>query len=436
MNGAMTRKTKVIIGVGALVLVTGAGIAGVSSRGETGVEVRVQTVEARPLETVVRANGWIQPRVSVDVQPDIIGRVTGLFVKEGDAVERGQVLLRLDPTQNEAAVARARASVSEAMAREAQARASLLQSQQALRRATELRTRDPNLVSSQQWEEVATQAQVHEALHEAALHGVEIARAMQRQAEDQLSKSVIRSPIDGVVTRLNIEEGETAIVATMNYPGSLLLTVSDLSVMEAVVRVDETDVPGITVGDTAVLSIDAFPRRKFAGHVTKISHSSTSPPQNRGGSQQSQAVDFEVVITLDEPPPGIRPDLSATAEIVTARRPEALAIPIIALTVRERKDLEALELDLTPAQEAAMAALTPDDEDVEGVFVIREGRARFTLVSVGITGREHFEVVAGLAEGDSVVAGPYEAVRRLNDGGLVRVLPASDRAGTATSKPE
>jgi HlyD family secretion protein len=196
-------------------------------------------------------------------------------------------------------------------------------------------------------------------------------------------------------------------------------------------------VPGITVGDTAVLSIDAFPRRKFAGHVTKISHSSTLPPQNRGVSQQqSQAVDFEVVITLDEPPPGIRPDLSATAEIVTARRPEALAIPIIALTVRERKDLEELEMDLTPAQEAAMAALTPDDEDVEGVFVIREGRARFTLVSVGITGREHFEVVAGLAEGDSVVAGPYEAVRRLSDGGLVRVLPASDRAGTATSKPE
>jgi HlyD family secretion protein len=433
----MTRKTKVIIGVGVLVLVTGAGIAVVGSRGEAGVEVRAQTVEARPLESVVRASGWIQPRVSVDVQSDIIGRVTALFVQEGDAVERGQVLLRIDPTQYEAAVARARAGVSEAMAREAQARASLLQSQQALRRATEMRERDTNLISSQQFEETETQAQVQKALHEAALHGVEIARAMQREAEDQLGKSVIRSPIDGVVTRLNIEEGETAIVGTMNNPGSLLLTVSDLSVMEAVVRVDETDVPGITVGDTAVLSIDAFPRRKFAGHVTKISHSSTLPPQSRGVSQQqSQAVDFEVVITVDEPPPGIRPDLSATAEIVTARRPEALAIPIIALTVRERKDLEELDSDLTPAQEAAMAALTPDDEDVEGVFVIREGRARFTLVSVGITGREHFEVVAGLAEGDSVVAGPYEAVRRLSDGGLVRVLPASDRAGTATSKPE
>jgi HlyD family secretion protein len=431
----MTRKTKIGIAVGALILVTGAGIAGVNARGEAAVAVRAQTVDARPLESVVRASGWIQPRVSVDVQSDIIGRVTGLFVQEGDAVERGQVLLRIDPTQYEAAVARARAGVSEAMAREAQARASLLQSRQALRRATEMRARDTNLISSQQYEETETQAQVHEALHEAALHGVAIARAMQREAEDQLSKSVIRSPIDGVVTRLNIEEGETAIVGTMNNPGSLLLTVSDLSVMEAVVRVDETDVPGISLGDTTVLSIDAFPRRRFAGHVTKISHSSTLPPQNRGVSQQSQAVDFEVVITLDEPPPGIRPDLSATAEIVTGRRPAALAIPIIALTVRERKDLEELEMDRSPAQEAAMATLTPGDDDVEGVFVIREGRARFTLVSVGITGREHFEVVAGLAEGDSVVAGPYEAVRALNDGSLVRVLPTSDRAGT-TSKPE
>jgi HlyD family secretion protein len=431
----MTRKTKIGIAVGALILVTGAGIAGVNARGETAVAVRAQTVDARPLESVVRASGWIQPRVSVDVQSDIIGRVTGLFVQEGDAVERGQVLLRIDPTQYEAAVARARAGVSEAMAREAQARASLLQSRQALRRATEMRARDTNLISSQQYEETETQAQVHEALHEAALHGVAIARAMQREAEDQLSKSVIRSPIDGVVTRLNIEEGETAIVGTMNNPGSLLLTVSDLSVMEAVVRVDETDVPGISLGDTTVLSIDAFPRRRFAGHVTKISHSSTLPPQSRGVGQQSQAVDFEVVITLDEPPPGIRPDLSATAEIVTGRRPTALAIPIIALTVRERKDLEELEMDRSPAQEAAMATLTPDDDDVEGVFVIREGRAHFTLVSIGITGREHFEVVAGLAEGDSVVAGPYEAVRALNDGSLVRVLPTSDRAGT-TLKPE
>jgi HlyD family secretion protein len=432
----MTRKAKVVLAVGIGVLLAGAGVAAVNSRGDAGTEVRAQLVEIRPLESVVRASGWIQPRVSVDVQSDIMGRVTALYVQEGDAVQRGQVLLRIDPTQYEAAVARARAAVSESLAREAQARASLLQAEQALRRATEMRERDANLISPQQYEETTTAAQVQKALHEAAEHGVEIARAMLREAENHLSKSVIRAPIDGVVTRLNIEEGETAIVGTMNNPGSLLLTVSDLSVMEAVVRADETDVPAISLGDSTSLTIDAFPRRRFAGEVTKISHSSTLPPQSRGIAQQSQAVDFEVVITLIDPPPGIRPDLSATAEIVTSRRSEAMAIPIIALTVRERKDVEALELDLTPAQEAALAGLGPDEDDVEGVFVIRGGKARFTMVQVGITGREHFEVLAGLTAGDSVVAGPYEAVRRLNDGDAVRVLSQEARNGTTTPRSE
>ncbi len=429
----MTRKTKIVVGATVAVLVLGAGAVAINSRGEAGVEVRATTVETRALESVVRASGWVQPRVSVDVQSDIIGRVTGLYVQEGSAVERGQVLLRIDPTQYEAAVARARAGVSESLAREAQARASLLQAEQALRRATEMRAANAELISPQQYEETETQAQVQKALHEAALHGVEIARAMLKEAQDHLSKSVIRAPIDGVVTRLNIEEGETAIVGTMNNPGSLLLTVSDLSVMEVVVRVDETDVPGIAVGDSTVLAIDAFPRRRFGGQVTKISHSSTLPPQSRGSMGQSQAVDFEVVVTLAEPPPAIRPDLSATAEIITARRAEALAIPIIALTVRERKDLERLDSDRDAAQEAALAALAPDDEDVEGVFVIRDGKARFTVVDVGITGREHFEILAGLAAGDSVVAGPYEAVRRLNDGGAVRVLPEHESNGTMPS---
>ncbi len=431
----MKRKTKIVLAVGGVVALAGGGIAGLNTRGEAGVEVRVETVELRRLESVVRANGWIQPRVSVDVQSDIMGRVTGLYVQEGDGVERGQVLLRIDPTQYEAAVARARAGVSESLAREAQARASLLQTEQALRRATEMRSRDPNLISPQQFEETETQAQVQKALYEAALHGVEIARAMLQEAEDQLAKSVIRAPINGVITRLNIEEGETAIVGTMNNPGSLLLTVSDLSVMEAVVRADETDVPGISLGDSTSLTIDAFPRQRFAGRVTKISHSSTVPPQSRGG-QQSQGVDFEIVITLNDPPLGIRPDLSTTAEIVTARREEALGIPIIALTVRERSSLESLEDDLGSTREVPVSGISPEDDDVEGVFVIRDGRARFTRVDVGITGREHFEVLGGLGVGDSIVAGPYEAVRGLNDGGAVRVLPGARRNGTTTPKPE
>ncbi|HUG41380.1 MAG TPA: efflux RND transporter periplasmic adaptor subunit [Longimicrobiales bacterium] len=426
----MKRKTKVIIGAIALVSISGATVAKVAGGGEASVGVLTAVVGTRDLESIVRASGWIQPRLAVDVQSDIMGRVTGLFVREGDQVRKGQVLLRIDPTQYEAAVALARAGVSEALAREAQARASLLQADQAHSRAREMRARDSLLISPQQFEDAQTQAQVQKALHEAALYGVEIARAQLRQSEDQLSKSVIRSPIDGVVTRLNIEEGETAIVGTMNNPGSLLLTVSDLAVMEAVVRVDETDVPDVTVGDSTVITIDAFARQKFTGRVTEISHSSTMPPASRGmAGQQSQAVDFEVVITLDTPPPALRPDLSATAEIITEQRGRALAIPIIALTVREKRDLEALETELDEAREAA-ERLMADDEDIEGVFVIRQGRAHFTPVDVGITGREHFEVRTGLAEGDSVVAGPYEAVRKLNDGALIRVLPGGENAAT------
>ncbi len=434
----MKRKTKVILGIGTLVVLTGAGIAGVRRGGESGVGVRTAAVERKDLEGVVRASGWIQPHVAVDVQSDIMGRVTALYVKEGDVVEKGQVLLRIDPTQYEAAVARAEASVSEALAREAQARASRLQAQQALKRANEIRATDSLLISPQQFEDAATQAEVQSALYEAAQHGVDIARAALRETRDQLAKSVIRSPIDGVVTRLNIEEGETAIVGTMNNPGSLLLTVSDLSVMEAVVRVDETDVPSITLGDSATLTIDAFPRRKFTGSVTEVSHSSTLDPNTRGVSQQqSQAVDFEVVITLDTPPQGIRPDLSATAEVITDRRPNTLAIPIIALTVRERKDVEKLDAELSDEQKAALREMTDaDQQDVEGVFVMRGGKARFTLVDVGITGREDFEVLSGLTAGDTIVAGPYEAIRKLNDGDDVRVLPTSDESDPETSESE
>ncbi|MEJ2501920.1 MAG: efflux RND transporter periplasmic adaptor subunit [Gemmatimonadota bacterium] len=431
----MKRKTKIVLGVGSLVVVTVAAVAALGRGGDEGVGVRVAAVEARDLESTVRASGWIQPRVAVDVQSDIMGRVTELNVAEGDAVARGEVLLRIDPTQYEAAVERARASVSQSAANEAQARASMLQAEQALRRAREMRAADSLLISSQQYEETQTQAEVQEALHEAARHGVQVSRAALREAEDQLAKSVIRAPIDGVVTRLNIEEGETAIVGTMNNPGSLLLTVSDLSVMEAIVQVDETDVPGIALGDSTVLEIDAFPRRRFTGRVTEISHSSTLDPTTRGTGQQSQAVDFEVVITLDDPPPAIRPDLSATAEVITEQRPSVLAIPIIALTVRERDDLETLDDELTSEQEAAASALLGEQEDVEGVFVVREGHAEFTPVQVGITGREHFEILSGLAEGDTVVAGPYEAVRQWYEGDAVRVVPdGSDNETTEASE--
>jgi HlyD family secretion protein len=421
----MTRKAKIAVAGALVVVVTGVGAMALRRGDRGGVEVRAETVANRRLVATVTASGWIRPHRAVDIQSDIMGRITDLWVAEGDSVKKGQVLLRIDPTEYEAAVSRARAVVSEAMARQAQTRANLLQAERSYERAQAIATRDSTLVSRQALEEAATQVAVQRELLEAATHGVAQARAAVREAENRLAKTTIRAPIDGVVTRRNVEVGETAIVGTMNNPGSLLLTISDLSVMEAVIRVDETDVPSLTLGDSASVEIDAFPRQQFAGRVSEIAHSSVLQRKSGAGAvpaaaSQTQAVDFEVVVTLTAPPPTLRPDLSATAQIVTAVRDSALSIPIIALAVREKKALEALPQEGDAARTAAADASRHGDE--EGVFVIRDGKAHFTPVQVGIAGAEHFEVKSGLAPGDSVVAGPYDAIRRLQDGKAIRIM--------------
>jgi HlyD family secretion protein len=267
-------------------------------------------------------------------------------------------------------------------------------------------------------------------LYDASQFGVAQARASLNEAIDRLGKTVLQAPMDGTITRLQVEEGETAIVGTMNNSGSLLLTVSDLSVMEAVIRVDETDVPDIELGDSAEIKVDAFQRQTFRGVVTEISHSSVRPPESitaGTGAGGGQAVDFEVVIRLENPPSSLRPDLSATADVITDRRTNAISIPIIALTVRDRGEVEALPQEDPEASIAAASAA--GSNDVEGVFVVRDGIARFVPVTVGIAGREHFEIVAGLEVGDSVVAGPYEAIRSLMDGQAVRRLTESTTNG-------
>jgi HlyD family secretion protein len=198
----------------------------------------------------------------------------------------------------------------------------------------------------------------------------------------------------------------------------LLLTVADLSAMEAVIRVDETDVPELKLGDSASVEIDAFPKTKFIGRVTEISHSSTRNPDQvaQQGGASTQSVDYEIVIRLDNPPRTLRSDLSATAEVVTAARKKALSIPIIALTVRERGNVKALPTDDAKAKAAAIAAEKDKSADEEGVFILKDGKAHFVQVKTGITGREHFEVLEGLTAKDTVVAGPYEAVRSLEEG--------------------
>ncbi|HEX6065171.1 MAG TPA: efflux RND transporter periplasmic adaptor subunit [Longimicrobiales bacterium] len=434
----MTKRTKMIVGLVSLIVVGGIGAGAAASRNEKPVEVRLESVQERDLVAIVSASGWIRPHRKVDVQADIMGRIVELNVREGDEVSRGQVLMRIDPTQYQAAVARAQAGVSEALARESQGKANLIQAKRANDRAKALASQGENLISRQQVEDAETQLEVQQELLRAAQYGVQMARAGLAEAQDQLNKTVIRAPMNGVVTRLEVEEGETAIVGTMNNPGSLLLTVADLSAMEAVIRVDETDVPELKLGDSASVEIDAFPKAKFIGRVTEISHSSTRNPDavTQQGGAGTQSVDYEIVIRLDNPPRTLRSDLSATAEVVTAARRKVLSIPIIALTVRERGNVKALPSDDPKAKQAGEAAERDKSLDEEGVFVVKDGKAKFVQVRTGITGREHFEVLQGLTPNDTVVAGPYEAVRALEDDKLVKRMPteAEKKGGKPTGE--
>jgi HlyD family secretion protein len=412
----MQTRTKVIIGV-IVVLVLGTAATLSAKRGrDRGVEVRLEAVEARDLVEIVTASGNIRARRTVDISSDISAKVAELMVDEGDDVVQGQILLRLVPDQYDAVLSRNEASLAQAEALRAQQEANLIRSQRDLDRLLALRARDSILVSRQQVDDAKTNLEVAEATLSSAEHGVSQARAATDEAEDQLAKTVFRAPMDGKVTRLNVEEGETVIIGTMNNPGSLVLTISDLSVIEVVVQVDETDVPEISLGDSASIRIDAFPDQEFTGRVTEIGNSAINPPSQQAAGQQA-AIDFEVVLTLDAAEAPLRPDLSATADIVTERRSDVVAVPIIALTVR------ALDSDSTDTSEGT-AKGSDAPEEVEGVFVVHDGKVTFTPVDVGIAGQEFFEIISGLAPGDTVVAGPYQRIRGLHDGDAVK--PAAD----------
>ena len=422
----MSRGKKILIGAAVVAILAIMAILALRSGREDVVEVRVEKVARRDLVAKVSATGYIEPKRLVDISADVSGRVVQLNVEEGDEVAEGDLLLVIDPARFEAAVERAEAGLAEASAREAQARGNYLQAQRDWERIRDLKARLPEMVTETEFETARTNAEVQEALWQSGQHAVDMARAGLKEARDNLAKTVIRAPMSGRVTRLNVEKGETAIVGTMNNPGSLLITVADLSVMEAVIEVDETDVPDISIGDSVSVSVDAFPDREFVGRVTKIGNSSIRP-RSQQVSSADQAIDFEIRVTLDDAEVELRPDLSASADVITDVRPDVLAIPIISLTLMDPSEFERMPNEL---EEAGAGAEASDSSDpIEGVFVVVDGLARFRAVEVGVAGDSYFEVLSGLEEGEVVVSGTYQAIRDLSDGDAVRATEA-DSAGT------
>ena len=410
-------------------------------------EVDVERIERRDLTAIVSAPGAIQPQLLVEMSASTMGRVTRLAVDEGDRVTAGQFLLEIDPENLQAQVNRGQAMVEASRASHQQAqvavetaRVNLELARDHLERQAELW--DLHLVAREVLDQAQADVQVRET--ELRQREVEVEGALQRIRQEEaglasarydLTQVTITSPIDGIVTRRNIEQGETVVIGTMNNAGTVLLTIADFSILEAEIEVDETDIPSIRFGQRAEITIDALPDDTWTGTVTEIGN---SPIQTAAGATQ-EATNFLVVVTLDGNIPDVRPGFTCTAEITTATREEAVAVPIQATTVREQ-DVDAdgnivrraVGDEARPGSIAQATASTgggdTTTEELEGVFVVRQERAVFVAIDTGIAGDRYFEAVTGLEVGDRVITGPFEVVRNLSDGDPVQVNdPDADR---------
>jgi len=367
------------------------------SQREKAIKVTVEKVTSQNLTSKISASGEVKPKKSVNISAHIPGRIIIIGVEEGQRVKTGDFLLKLESTQYEANADRDRARIQSSKADLIRAEAILRKDELYYERYKKLFEED--LISSEQLEAAKAQYDVSKAQHEAILFQIKQGEASLQSTLDNLQKTVYNSPIDGIITSLRVEEGEVALVGTMNNPGTVLMTIADLSVMEVEVEVDETDVVGLKIGQLSEVRVDAFPNKTIKGKVTEIGSSALLKLTS---SEESK--DFKVVITLENPPENLKPGLSASADIITAEKKDVLAVPISALVLREK---EAEDPEKKEKQE-------------EGVYLIEETRAKFSPVQKGIIGELMLEIISGLEEGQKIVIGPYSALRQLKDDMLIK----------------
>lgn len=436
--------------IGLAVVVAGGAIVGANLyyKRDTGLTVTTELIKARDLEAIVSASGKIQPKRSVNISSDTVGRVVNLMVNEGDRVRQGQFLVQIDPRTLQARVDQEAASLKANEGSLAQmqqsietGRAQLELLRQTLSRQQDLWKRQ--LTPRDQLDKAVNDVKVAESsLSErektasAQLSRIAQEKATLDSAQYDLSRVRIASPIDGIVTKRTIEEGEMVMVGTMNNAGTVLMTLADMSVIQAEVEVDETNIPNVKLGQTAKITIDAIPDKTFRGHVSEIGN---SPLQSTtAGTTGTQATTFKVEVILDEAVPDVRPGFTCTADITTGTRKNATAVPIPSVAVRELiydakgqvvkeprdpKRRRRTSTD-TPAT-ATTTELKPGQtrKETEGVFLIRDKAkdVEFVPLKMGIAGDKYFEVLNGLKPGDQVVTGPYNSVRNIADGDAVKV---------------
>jgi HlyD family secretion protein len=471
-NGkGMTRRKKILLlSLGAVALV-GLVVGGIiwSRRGL--VVVQTGKVTREDLSAIVTANGQIKPPTEnfASVNANSFGKITEIQVKEGDHVQKGQLLMRTEDVQQSANVqaqeaalrtAQADAAANEAAVQSAAAalktsQADLDQAQAKFKQAKDDFTRGEQLfkdelIARQVFDQRLSDYQVAQASVQSAQARVGQAKAQYQQAvynrdmagariaqnraqllgfKDARDKTIYTSPLDGIVTSLPVHLGENVVPGIQNQAGSNLFQVSDLSIITAEVNVAETDIVNVKLGQSADVLIDALTNKTFKGRVTEIGQtaisSTTGVTSTQTGAPQEEAKDFKVRVTLDNPPPGLRPGLSATAKITTATRKSAVTVPIQALTIRTRRELEEGE---KKSQGAALAAAPSsakekekEKEEIQGLFVVRKGRAVFEPVETGIMGTADAEVLKGVQPGEEIVTGSYQALRTLKTGAKIQV---------------
>lgn len=417
------------------------------------VTVQTGKVYTQDISSVVTASGQIKPKTIVNVGANAMGRIVRLFVREGDTVKKNQILAQLENVQSAADVAMTRATVSssqtDAVAAEAAlntAQAQLKSSTADLGRAKLDYDRAQNLfkdalISKADYDTKKAAYEVADAVHAQDVARVAQAKAQVDSAEgrvgqakaqltrvsDVLSKTTYTAPFNGTVTNLPVHEGETVVMGIQNSPGSTLMTVADMSIITAEVQVDETDIVNVKLDQPAEITIDAIPNQTFKGTVTEIGDNAiirstgVSTSQSTAGTQEAK--DFKVVVTLTNPPANLRPGLSATAKITTGLAKDAVAIPIQALTMRDKNDLDAQKKPSKPADKSAPASapVKKENTDIQGVFVIKNKKAEFHEVVTGLTGSTEIQVKSGLQPGDEIITGSYKVLKTLRNGAGVKV---------------
>jgi HlyD family secretion protein len=395
-----SKKKKVIIIASLLVLAAVVGLMVLRSKREKPIQVTTQKVARHDLTSIISASGEVKPKKNVNISAHVPGRIIKIGVVEGQEVKEGDFLLKLDSAQYEAIAERDRALIQSFRSQLIQSEARMKLDANNYNRQTQLF--ESQLISQEQLEGAKVQAEVSQAEVQAIRHQIQQAQASLKSTMDNLGKTVYNSPIDGMITSLKVEEGEVAVIGTMNNPGTVLMTIADLSEMEVEVEVDETDVVGVKLGEVADIKVDALPNQILKGSVTEIGSSAIE----KLSATQEESRDFLVKITLDDPPKSLKPGLSASADIIAAEKKGVLGVPISALVLREKDNSD-------PSKK--------DKVEEEGVYLLENGQAKFFPVTKGIIGGLDIEIASGIKEGQEVIVGPYSALRELKDGTAVQL---------------